>query len=58
MALSQIVEIFPGDFDDIDAVSVSIGDVKYLALYNWIVARNPTIAVLGTLACWSPPRGP
>lgn len=58
MASSQTVEIFPGDFDDIEATSVSIGDVKHLASYNWIEARNPTIAVPGTPACWSPPRGP
>ncbi|KAJ5970759.1 uncharacterized protein N7479_000677 [Penicillium vulpinum] len=58
MALSQIVEILPGDFDDIEATSVSISDVKHLSSYNWISARSPTIAVPGTPARWSPPRGP
>ncbi|KAJ5356799.1 hypothetical protein N7517_011408 [Penicillium concentricum] len=58
MASPQIVEIFPGDFDDIEATSVSINDVMHLSSYNWIEARTPTIAVPGTPACWSPPRGP
>ncbi|KGO65936.1 hypothetical protein PITC_021370 [Penicillium italicum] len=58
MASSRVAEIFQGDFDDIEATSVSISDVKHLSSYNWIKSRSPTIAVPGTPACWSPPRGP
>ncbi|KGO49237.1 hypothetical protein PEX1_018490 [Penicillium expansum] len=58
MASSRVAEIFQGDFDDIEATSVSISDVKHLSSYNWIKARTPIIAVPGTPARWSPPKGP
>lgn len=58
MASSRIAEIFQGDFDDIEATSISISNVKHLSSYNWIEAQSPTIAVPGTPACWSPPTGP
>ena len=34
-----------------------ITDVKHLSSYNWIEASTPTIAVPGSPALWTPPKG-
>ncbi|KAJ9412273.1 hypothetical protein QL093DRAFT_2108666, partial [Fusarium oxysporum] len=36
----------------------SITEFRHLASYNWIESPTPTIAVPGSPAKWSPPRGP
>ncbi|KAJ2900035.1 hypothetical protein MKZ38_002688 [Zalerion maritima] len=59
MASTTIVQITRFDLEKLQApTAASITDVKELASYNWIKAVTPTIAVPGSPALWSPPRGP
>lgn len=53
-------EITRRDLEDLPTPPsrASITDVRYLSSYNWIEAPTPTIAVPGSPALWSAPRGP
>lgn len=54
----NLVEISRLGLDSFAPAEAIISDVKHLASYNWVEASTPTIAVPGSPARWSAPRGP
>lgn len=58
MASTIISKISRPDLSDVDKATASIADVEHLSSYNWIEASSPIIAVPGSPALWSPPKGP
>lgn len=54
----DLVEISRLDLESSAPADATITDVEHLASYNWIEASTPTIAVPGSPAYWSAPRGP
>ncbi|KAL4892953.1 geranylgeranyl pyrophosphate synthetase [Aspergillus ambiguus] len=53
----DVIELARTGLESSASTSATITDVKHLASYNWIEASSPTIAVPGSPARWSPPRG-
>lgn len=54
----NLVEISRFDLECSISQEATITDVKHLASYNWLDAPSPTIAVPGTPARWTAPKGP
>ncbi|KAJ5586715.1 geranylgeranyl pyrophosphate synthetase [Penicillium hispanicum] len=57
-APAEQVEISRLTLECVSSGSVSITEVNHLASYNWIETSTPTIAVPGSPARWSAPKGP
>lgn len=55
MTLKQLIEISRRDLET-GADAASVTDVQHLSSYNWLEAPEPTIAVPGCPALWSPPK--
>lgn len=56
---TTIAEITNRDLQDLPApADAVISDAKHLASYSWIEAAQPTIAIPGSPARWSPPAVP
>ncbi|KAJ5780518.1 geranylgeranyl pyrophosphate synthetase [Penicillium paradoxum] len=58
MTSEKDVEISRLDLEASAPAEATITDVQHLASYNWIEATQPTIAVPGIPARWSPPEKP
>jgi hypothetical protein len=59
MHFTRLADILRADLaESKPTATASITDVNHLSSYNWIEAPEPTIAVPGSPALWSPPKAP
>lgn len=58
MHSTRLADIRREDLAESATATASISDVNHLSSYNWIEASEPTIAVPGSPALWTPPKAP
>lgn len=57
MHSAKVADILRPDLAQIESTAeASITEVNHLSSYNWIEASEPTIAVPGSPALWTPPK--